>query len=152
MHRRFRPFIFAAALTLASLAASAQTQEPACKNFHISDPQFPTYPPIARAAHVQGTFSFRVTVPASGVPKVTYLDGPNVGVWQFLLTGAQSFLVARRYSWDTAQPLPCTYTASVEYRILAGNLDAPNNFFRVTILDESHTLIEIKPTTPTATP
>jgi hypothetical protein len=45
-------------------------------------------------------------------------------------------------------PKPCTYIASVEFRLAGKEIAAPNNYFRVTIEDAMHTVVEVKPTVP----
>ncbi len=97
-----------------------------------------------------GVFRFKVTFPAHGEPLVSFLDGPNQNAWQMLVASAHEYIASKKY-WlaDGTQPKSCSYIASVEYRQLPEQVDDPNNFFRVTVIDEAHTLIEVKPTTPT---
>jgi hypothetical protein len=134
-------------LALAALTASCYAQVPPCKPFLITDTQIPTYPPLARVAHMTGTIRFTVLIAADGKAQISFLDGPNENAWQMLVSSAREYLSARKYgSFERSQPTPCTYTASVEYRIVGKPVDSPNNFMRVTVLDASHTVVEVKPT------
>jgi hypothetical protein len=130
--------------------ASMLAQDPTCKRFVIQDGHMPSYPPIAHAAHMEATMRFRVTVPQNGSPEITFLSGPSQGIWQSLVTNAQNYLSDRKYWWsEGTSRAACSYTATVEYRFISGELDPPNNFLRVTVMDETHTLVEVKSTTPT---
>jgi len=67
----------------------------------------------------------------------------------FVASGRE-FIESRRYGWVTGgQHSACSYTAEIEYRILCEEVDAPNNFMRVTDTDLGHTLVEVKATKPT---
>lgn len=134
------------------LAAPLLAQNNPCKRFSIEDTHLPVYPPIAHAAHMEATIRFKISVPVTGEPKITFLAGPSKGVWQTLVSNARDYLAGRKYYWlEGDHSEACSYLASVEYRIIPGDVDPPNNFLRVTILDETHTLIEVKPTKPTVT-
>jgi hypothetical protein len=101
---------------------------------------------------MEATFRFSVFVPKTGEAEITFLDGPSQGVWQILVNNARAYLANRKYGWfEGDQRANCSYTASVEYRIIPGFVDAPNNFIRVTVFDETHTLVEVKATTLTVT-
>lgn len=133
---------------LAVLSVSAQS--PPCKPFSMWDTQLPVYPPIARAAHMSATIRFTIEIPVQGEAKLTFLDGPSKGVWQMLVGSAHDYLSARKYGWmEGEHPKPCTYTASVEFRQSGKEVAAPNNYFRVTVEDATHTIVEVKPTIPT---
>ena len=134
-----------------AFASPISAQERNCGRSSIRDARLPTYPPIARAAHMEATLRFRVSVRPRGTPLITLLEGPNQGVWQILVTNAHDYLAARTYEWfEGSRTETCNYVATVEYRIIPGNVSAPNNFMRITVLDELHTLVEVKPTIPTA--
>lgn len=132
------------------LAAPLLAQNSPCKRFLIEDTRLPVYPPIAHAAHMEATIRFKILVPVAGEPEVTFLDGPSKGVWQTLISNARDYLTGRKYGWfEGNHREACSYIASVEYRIIPGEIEAPNNFTRVTVFDEKHTLIEVRPTVPT---
>lgn len=140
-------YLFGAIVVLTSPLFS---QDAKCKRFFIEDTRLPTYPPIARAAHMEATLRFKVLVPPTGTPQISFMEGPNQGVWQILVTNARDYLTARTYGWlEGSHTEACVYVATVEYRIIPGEVTAPNNFTRVTVFDETHTLVEVKPTTPT---
>jgi hypothetical protein len=99
---------------------------------------------------MSATIRFTVTIAATGEPKLTFLDGPHQGVWQTLVTSAHDYLVSRKYVWfDGPQPKPCIYTASVEFRQSGQPIEPPNNYLCVTVIDETHTIVDVKPTVPT---
>jgi hypothetical protein len=99
---------------------------------------------------MQGIFHFEVLVYPDGHSEVRILDGPSKGAFQVFSASAREFLESRRYGWHTTgEQHACSYTAEVEYRMLAEEVDAPNNFLRVTDIDLGHTLIEVKATKPT---
>jgi hypothetical protein len=149
-HIRWTIQLAATLVAATALASPLLAQEATCGRFLINDTKLPTYPPIARAAHMTATIRFKVFIPLQGEPQISFLDGPSKGVWQMLVTSAHDYLAARTYGWfEGAQPKPCSYVASVEYRQIPGELDAPNNFLRITVIDEAHTIVEVKPTTPT---
>ncbi len=105
----------------------------------------PVYAPIARAAQVEGIVRFEVTLSPELKAEVKLLDGHPM-----LAGAAQTYLEYRRYSWkEGAEHKACSYTAEIEYRIIASESDDQNNFFRVTILGLNHTLVEIQPIKPT---
>lgn len=104
----------------------------------------PGYPPIARAAHIEGVVSFPISIDTN---RQAHLGTPTGS--KFLASSAETFLAARRYSWEGNTPsLPCEYIAEVEYRIVPGESDDFNSFARITRLGAGHTLVEsqdIKP-------
>ena len=125
-------------------------QPATCKDFSVEESKLPFYPPIAHAAHMEATIRFKVIVPLSGEPQLTFLDGPSQGVWQTLIHNAHDYLDARKYGWfEAAHREPCSYIAAVEYRFTPGEVSPPNNFKRVTVFDETRTVVEVKSTTPT---
>jgi hypothetical protein len=133
-----------------ALPSALIAQDRSCEKFSIQDVKLPTYPPIARAAHMEAVMRFKVLVPASGESEITLLDGPSKGAWQILVANAREYLSNRKYGWfEGDHKESCSYTVSVEYRIIPGEADPPNNFTRVTVIDETRTLIEVKPTKPT---
>ena len=120
-------------------------QEAKCKPFLFEDAGLLTYPPIARAAHMEATMHYRVVVPVTGESQVSFVDGPNRGVWKVLADNAREYLAARKYKWFEGQREPCSYIASVEYRFMKTKpVDPPNNFLRITVIDATHTLVEAK--------
>src|SRR5882757_8282368 len=132
--------IFLSFLTVGSLKA----QQASC-NVQAHDPVMPAYAPIARAAHIEGTVRFEVTLSPNLKSEVKLLDGPR-----FLAGPAQTYLENRRHSWkDGAEHTACSYTAEMEYRIIAPQSDDRNDFFRVTVLGLNHTLVEVQPIKPT---
>lgn len=137
-------------LILVSVASPLISQVPTCKRFLAQNTQLPNYPPIARAAHMSGTIRFTVIIPLTGAPNLVFLDGPHEGVWQTLVTSAHDYLASRKYGWFEAQESkPCSYIASVEFRQSGEALPPPNNYLRVTVIDETHTVVEVKPTVST---
>lgn len=140
---------FAIAVTLA-LTSFAVAQNSNCVGVQIFESKLPIYPPIARAAHMQGIFHFMVDVYPDGHSDVRFLDGPSKGANQVFVASGREFIASRRYGWATGgEHQACSYTAEVEYRMLPEEEDAPNNFMRVTDIDLSHTLVEVKATKPT---
>ena len=136
---------------LAAISFAVSGQPPRCTDVQMSELKLPLYPPIAHAAHVQGVFHFAIVVYPDGHSDVRFVDGPNKGVFQMLVASSRAFIESRRYSWVTGgEHHACTYTAEVEYRILPEEVDAPNNFLRVTDSNLGHTLVEVKATKPTA--
>ena len=124
-------------------------QHPNCTDVQIFESNLPIYPPIARAAHLQGIFHFMVDVHPDGHSDVRFLDGPNKGATRVFVASAREFIESRRYGWATGgEHAACSYTAEIAYRILPEEVDAPNNFMRVTDSDLSHTLVEVKATKP----
>jgi hypothetical protein len=124
-------------------------QHPNCINVQIFESKLPIYPPIARAAHLQGVFRFIVDVHPDGRSDVRFLDGPSKGMNQVFVTSSREFIESRRYGWATGGEHPvCSYTAEIEYRMLPEEQDPPNNFMRITDLDLGHTLVEVKATKP----
>ncbi len=141
-----------ALLFLVALACigSLSAQEAPCKDLSIHDTRLPVYPPIARAAHLEGTIRFNIHLSESGAADVKYLDGPNKGVIGILLSSAREYATSRQHGWITGgHHDACNYILGVEYKIVGPEVDSPNNFLRVTVLDEAHTVVEVKPTTPT---
>jgi hypothetical protein len=136
--------------SLVVCTAMAPAQNPSCKDLSINDTKLPIYPPIARLAHMQGTIRFRIHLSSDGKTEVEYLDGPNKGAFATLLTNAREYAADRQHGWTTGgQHLDCDYTLAVEYRIVLPEVDPPNNFLRVTVIDEGHTLIEARSFKPT---
>lgn len=137
-------------LALSSCTSVALAQNAKCVDVGIFDSKLPIYPPIARAAHMQGVFHFTVVVDPDGHSDVRFLDGPSKGAFQILVASGREFIESRRYGWATGgEHQACGYTAEVEYRMLAEEADSPNNFVRVTDIDLGHTLVEVKATRPT---
>ena len=127
----------------------ALAQQP-CVDVQIFESKLPVYPPIARAAHMQGVFHFSVVVHPDGQSDVRFLDGPNKGAFQVFIASGREFIESRRYGWATGgDHQACSYTAEVEYRTLPEEAESPNNFMRVTDIDLGHTLVEVKATRPT---
>jgi hypothetical protein len=149
MRRSVRAATYSSMIAVAAfvLVSPLLAQNNSCKRFLIENSQLPHYPPIAHAAHMEATIRFKISVPVTGEPEITFLDGPSKGVWQTLVSNARDYLAGRKYGWfEGGRPEACSYIASVEYRIIPGEIDAPNNFIRVTVFDEKRTLIEVKPT------
>jgi hypothetical protein len=137
-------------LLLLGLTRCAFAQHPDCKDVQILESKLPIYPPIARAAHMKGVFHFAVVVYPDGHSDVQFVDGPNKGAFQVFAASGRDFLESRRYGWATVgQHQWCSYAAEIEYRMLSEEVNSPNNFMRVTDLDLSHTLVEVKATMPT---
>jgi hypothetical protein len=98
---------------------------------------------------MQGVFRFTVVVHPDGHSDVGFLDGPNKGMLQLFVASSREFIESRRYGWATGgEHKTCRYIAEVEYRMLPEEVDLPNNFLRVTDIDLSHTLVEVKTTKP----
>ena len=136
-------------LALLSCKGLALGQAPDCADIGIFESKLPIYPPIARAAHMQGVFHFAVVVHPDGHSDVRFLDGPSKGAFQVFVASSQEFLESRRYGWATVgEHRACSYTAEVEFRMLPEEQNLPNNFMRVTDIDLSHTLVEVKATKP----
>ena len=137
-------------LALVGFTGAASGEAPKCVDVGIFESKLPVYPPIARAAHMQGVFHFSVIVYGDGRSDVQFIDGPNKGTFQVFAASSREFLESRRYGWATGgEHRACSYTAEVEYRMLPEEEDAPNNFMRITDIDLSHTLVEVKVTKPT---
>jgi len=125
-------------------------QHPNCTDVQIFESKLPIYPPIARTAHMQGVFHFMVDVYPDGHSDVRFLDGPSEGANQVFVASGREFIESRRYGWVTGGEHPtCSYPSEIAYRILPEEVDAPNNFMRVTDSDLGHTLVEVKATKPT---
>lgn len=136
-------------LVILSCASAALAQDPNCADVGIFDSKLPVYPPIARAAHMQAVLHFAVIVHPDGHSDVRFVDGPSKGANQVFVASSREFVESRRYGWATVgEHHACTYTAEVEYRMLPDEQDLPNNFMRVTVIDLSHTLVEVKATKP----
>jgi hypothetical protein len=128
----------------------ALAQDSNCADVGIFESKLPIYPPIARAAHMQGVFRFTVVVHPHGHSDVRFLDGPSKGAFQVFEASSREFIESRRYGWATGgEHHACRYIAVVEYRMLPEESESPNNFMRVTDIDLSHTLVEVKATKPT---
>ena len=137
-------------LVLFSCTSLALAQGSNCVDLGVFDSKLPIYPPIAQAAHMQGVFRFSVVVYPDGRSEVGFVDGPDKGVFQILVASGREFIESRRYGWATGgEHKACRYIAEIEYRILSEEADSPNNFMRVTDIDLSHTLVEVKATKPT---
>jgi len=137
-------------LLLFSCTSLASAQNSTCGDIGVFDSKLPVYPPIARAAHMQGVFRFKVVVHPDGSSDVGFLDGPSKGLFQVFIASSREFMEGRRYGWVTGgEHQACSYTAEVEYRILPEEADSTNNFMRLTDIDLSHTLVEVKATKPT---
>jgi hypothetical protein len=99
---------------------------------------------------MSATIRLTVVIPVEGEAQVSFLDGPDKGVWQTLcqkfsrLSLCKKVRVVRR-----GTPKPCSYIASVEFRQVGKPINVQNNFLRVTVEDERHTIVEVKPTVPT---
>lgn len=125
-------------------AAPLSAQQIPC-NVDVQDPAMPVYAPIARAAHVQGIVRFEVTLSPELRSEVKLLSGHPM-----LAGAARTYLEHRRYYWKQGdEHTACSYTAEVEYRLIAPESDELNDFFRVTILGLNHTLVEMQPIKPT---
>jgi len=136
-------------LALFSFTSVALAQDAKCVDVAIFDSKVPVYPPIARAAHMQGIFRFSVVVHPDGHSDVLVLDGSSKGAFQVFVASSREFIQSRRYGWATGgEHQACSYTAEVEYRMLPEEAESPNNFMRVTDIDLSHTLVEVKATRP----
>jgi hypothetical protein len=109
------------AVAAIALSTPLYAQIPTCKGFLAKDGGLPSYPPIARTAHIQATLRFKIVVPRSGNPQISLLQGRNGGHRE-----------------------ACSYIAEVEYRMGPEFVDPPNNFLRVTVIDENHTLVEVR--------
>ncbi|HUD56865.1 MAG TPA: energy transducer TonB [Terracidiphilus sp.] len=136
-------------LLILGCADFALAQHPNCADVQIFESKLPIYPPIARAARMQGVFHYSVVVHPDGRSDVRFVDGPSKGAFQVFVTTGREFIESRRYGWATVgENQTCSYTAEVEYRMLPEEVDMPNNFMRFTDLDLGHTLIEVKATKP----
>ncbi|MEO6816758.1 MAG: hypothetical protein ABI177_08640 [Edaphobacter sp.] len=143
---RFILFVFVLLLSTGFLNA----QDASCINMAVQDTRLPVYPPIARLANVQGTIRLKIHISPQGDADIKYLSGPNQGIFHSLVINAQEYIAGRKYQWIADEPRGgCDYTLDVEYRIVAPAVDPPNNFLRVTILDEGHTLVEARTFKPT---
>lgn len=128
---------------------SAFAQHPSCSEVQGFESSVPIYPPIARAAHLQGTFQFAVDVYPDGHSDVRFLNGPSKGMNHLFVVSGRKFLESRRYGWVTGgEHHVCTYKAEIEYRFRPGEVNFPNNFMRLTDVDLSHTIVEVKATKP----
>jgi len=137
-------------LILFGCSSLGLAQDLNCVDVGVFESKLPVYPPIARAAHMQGVFRFTVVVHPDGHSDAAFLDGPNKGMLQVFIASSREFIESRRYGWATGgEHKTCTYIAEVEYRMLAEEVDSPNNFLRVTDIDLGHTLVEVKTTKPT---
>ncbi|WP_433974470.1 energy transducer TonB [Tunturiibacter lichenicola] len=137
---RFVAFAFLCLVSIVSLHA----QDVPCRDVRISNSSLPTYAPIALAAHIQGAVRFKVTLSADAVASVNLIDGPR-----FLVGTATTYIEGRRYHWATGnEHTPCSFTATVEYRIITPESDEVNNFLRVTVLGINRTLVEVQPIKP----
>ena len=136
-----RRFLVTAGFTV--LCGTAYGSTP-CAGLIVQDVVMPGYPPIARAAHIEGVVSFPISIDSN---RQAHLGTPTGS--KFLAGSAETFFAARQYSLEGNTPsLPCEYTAEVEYRIVPGESDDFNSFARVTRLGAGHTLVEsqgIKP-------
>ena len=136
-------------LSMLGCTSLALAQHSNCADVQIFESKLPIYPPIARAAHLQGIIQFMVDVYPDGHSDVRFLDGPDKGVNQVFVASGREFIGSRRYGWATGGEHPaCSYTAKIEHRILPEEVDAPNNFLRVTDSDLGNTLVEVKATKP----
>jgi hypothetical protein len=136
-------------LALFSCTGVAWAQGAKCVDVGIFESKLPIYPPIARAAHMQGVFHFMVVVDPDGHSDVRFLDGPSKGAFQVLVASGREFIESRRYGRaDGGEHQVCSYIAEVEYRMLPEEAESPNNFMRVTDIDLGHTLVEVKATRP----
>lgn len=64
-------------LVMLSCTSFALAQQSNCTDLQIFESKLPVYPPIARAAHMQGVFHFSVVVHPDGDSDVRFLDGPS---------------------------------------------------------------------------
>jgi hypothetical protein len=130
-------------LVLFALTATASATVP-CKDFSEWDVVAPSYSPIGRAAHIEGTVKMHLTIDEHQHATVEITSGPK------MLAGAAKYLVENReYAWNYGTPtLPCEYDTEVEYRLVTGQSDTGNSFLRVTILGPAHTLIEAQNVEP----
>src|SRR5579859_8040455 len=95
------------------MAYSTAHASATCAEFTIQD-VMPVYPPIARAAHVEGIVKLQVTIDANRQATVELIDGPRM-----VAGAAEDFILSRRYAWNSASlVLPCGYAAEVEYRMI----------------------------------
>ena len=71
----------------------------------------PTYPPLARAAHVQGVVHMKITTDGQRVTTAEVLDGPKV-----LAVPAQDNV----QTWHFSPHDPTTFTVIYNFKLLAG--------------------------------
>ncbi len=125
-------------IAVALFPQTLRAQESACGDLRFEDRQMPTYPPIAKAAHIQGIVNFEVHLDINGNSEIKLLDGAH-----FLTGGATNYMAARRHYWLTdGEHKSCTYLTKIEYRIIQPESDASNNFHRVTVLGPGYALVE----------
>jgi hypothetical protein len=99
---------------------------------------------------MQEIIRFNIHLSSTGEAKISYLDGPNKGAFEMLVTNAKDYAEGRQHGWITGGThQPCDYTLAVEYSIVTPAVDPPNNFLRVTVIDEGRTLVETRPFKPT---
>lgn len=121
-----------------AFTTSLRAQESTCGDLVFTDGRMLTYAPIAKAAHVQGIVRFEVHLDADGKSEIKLLDGAKL-----LAGAAQDYISARRHYWPTeGEHKPCSYTATLEYRIIQPESTTTNNFLRVTILGPEYALVE----------
>jgi len=87
-------------LVVLSYASFALAQQSNCTDLQIFESKLPVYPPIARAAHMQGVFHFSVVVHPDGHSDVRFLDGPSKGAFQVFEASAREFIESRRRMGD----------------------------------------------------
>src|SRR5690242_15818967 len=108
-----------AMLSCTSLVLGQDPNYPNCVDVGVIESKLPIYPPIARAAHMQGIFHFAVVVFPDGHSDVRYLDGPSKGAFEVFGASGRAFLESRQYGWATGgEHHACSYAAEVEYRML----------------------------------
>jgi hypothetical protein len=118
-----------------------------CKDFRCPldgtiESKSPTYPPIARAAHVEGDVSTRLTFDSKGqVTEVADWHGPEM-----LRQATEDYLRSWRLR-PTSMPSymdSCQATILIEYRLTTATTEIPSNT-QVFKADPSHILIEDHP-------
>jgi hypothetical protein len=118
-----------------------------CKDFRcpldgVSESKSPTYPPIARATHVEGDVSARLTFDAKGqVTEVAEWTGPEM-----LRQPTENYLRSWRLRFGSIPSYmdSCQATVLIEYRLTTATTEVPSNT-QVFKADPSHILIEDHP-------
>lgn len=92
-----------------AISCFAQSQQPLCPR-HI---ETPTYPPIARGAHVSGKVILKITIDADG--KVSDAEVTNTGV-NLLRQGAIDNV--RQWTFEKPPVAPYTETLTFDYELV----------------------------------
>ena len=107
--------IFAVSICLGALTALAQSEEKLCTDLAVNPTKFPSYPPIAFAAHVWGTIRMDMKISSDGkIVSIDAIEGPEM-----LRGAAKDFVSSWELGWhEERKHHACVERVVIDYKFV----------------------------------